>query len=192
MLNRFSGHRSGRLYYTAGDHEALITRASDLHDSATPSGNGMAATALVRLGRLLDKQAYVATARRIVDSATETMQNSPLAAGQMLVALDMLTGPFSEFVVVGGKEPASRERVLTHLRSSYAPNKVLAVRPSASDHAVPDLDPLFVDRPIEEHVTLYVCERSACQAPIRGADAIMETPIVTGRPATDSIADNES
>ncbi|MEM6656228.1 MAG: thioredoxin domain-containing protein, partial [Planctomycetota bacterium] len=35
-------------FYTADDHERLITRGKDLTDNATPGGNSLAATALVR------------------------------------------------------------------------------------------------------------------------------------------------
>jgi uncharacterized protein YyaL (SSP411 family) len=39
-------------YDTSDDHEALITRPRDLQDNATPSGNAMAVTALLKLGGL--------------------------------------------------------------------------------------------------------------------------------------------
>ena len=45
-------------FYTADDGEKLIARQKDLQDSATPSGNSMAATALVRLGKLTGRNDY--------------------------------------------------------------------------------------------------------------------------------------
>jgi hypothetical protein len=48
MLEHFSDSE-GTLYDTSDDHETLITRPRDLQDNATPSGNTMAVTALLKL-----------------------------------------------------------------------------------------------------------------------------------------------
>src|ERR1700685_611196 len=52
MLGRFRDDKDGGFFFTPHDHEPLIARNKDLHDNATPSGNGSAAGALLRLGRL--------------------------------------------------------------------------------------------------------------------------------------------
>ncbi len=52
MIAEFADPDQGGFFFTGNRHEALITRQKDVHDNATPSGNGMAATALVRLGAL--------------------------------------------------------------------------------------------------------------------------------------------
>ena len=53
MIDRVCRRRARGLFLSpAARHEALIARQKDVHDNATPSGNGMAATALVRLGAL--------------------------------------------------------------------------------------------------------------------------------------------
>ena len=52
MIDEFADAEQGGFYYTGKSHEALIARTKDLFDNATPSGNAMAATALLRLGAL--------------------------------------------------------------------------------------------------------------------------------------------
>ena len=52
MIDDFADVEHGGFFFTGRRHEALIARQKDLHDNATPSGNAMAATALVRLGAL--------------------------------------------------------------------------------------------------------------------------------------------
>ncbi|MEM8679691.1 MAG: thioredoxin domain-containing protein [Planctomycetota bacterium] len=168
MLDRFRGHESGRLFYTASDQEQLITRVSDLHDNAMPSGNGMAATALARLGRLLNRDRYLDVATAIVKSAKAVIEQAPTAAAQSLIALDLLTGPFQELVLVGGSEDL-RAQAVRAVQRRYTPNAVLAVR---SRRIVAALDPLFAGREAEPDVTLFICEGSQCQAPIRGLEAI--------------------
>ena len=174
MLARFAGHESGRLYYTADDHEQLITRAADLFDSATPSGNGMAATALSRLGHLLNHEAYTTAARRIVNSARQTMEESPLGVGQALIALDMLVGPFAELVVVGGSAE-QHVHAVAHLHDQYLPNGVIVSRTRDQQTLAEALNPLFEGRPSTDEVTLYRCVGTTCDEPLRGIEAIRAT-----------------
>ncbi len=46
MIDEFADPAHGGFFFTGNHHEALIARQKDVHDNATPSGNGMAATAL--------------------------------------------------------------------------------------------------------------------------------------------------
>jgi uncharacterized protein YyaL (SSP411 family) len=48
MMTHFRDSK-GAFYDTSDGHETLITRSRDLQDNATPSGNAMAVTALLKL-----------------------------------------------------------------------------------------------------------------------------------------------
>ena len=50
MIARFWDEQDGGFYFTSSDHEELITRTKDYFDNATPSGNSVAAMALLKLG----------------------------------------------------------------------------------------------------------------------------------------------
>ncbi len=52
MLELFAGE-GGLLYTTGNDAEALVIRPLEILDGAVPAANGVAATALLRLGALL-------------------------------------------------------------------------------------------------------------------------------------------
>jgi uncharacterized protein len=57
LLLHFADAEAGGFFFTSHDHEVLIHRAKPGYDNATPSGNGIAAYALMRLGRLLESRA---------------------------------------------------------------------------------------------------------------------------------------
>jgi len=67
LLARFEDGADGGFFFTAHDHEALIHRPKPAFDNATPAGNGVAATALQRLGHLLGEPRYLAAAQRTLD-----------------------------------------------------------------------------------------------------------------------------
>ena len=68
VLTRFSDPAGGGFFYTADDHEALISRQKDIQDSSVPSGNAMAATMLLRLGKLSGRTEYLDAGRRTLEA----------------------------------------------------------------------------------------------------------------------------
>ncbi|HEY2759273.1 MAG TPA: thioredoxin domain-containing protein, partial [Pirellulales bacterium] len=89
MLKHFVDASGDGFFYTADDHEQLIARHKDIQDSSVPSGNALAATALVRLGKLTGRTQYLEAAEKTFRMAAGLLERAPTAAGQMLLALDM-------------------------------------------------------------------------------------------------------
>jgi uncharacterized protein YyaL (SSP411 family) len=175
LLAHFEDKERGGFFFTADDHEPLIARHKDVHDASVPSGNAMAATALVRLGKLTGRTEYLEAAGRTLGFARSVMAQSPAAAGQMLIALDMWIGPMEELVVIGGSDNEANKTAVTEIRRSYLPNKVFACRAAKGPPAPPSLEPLFSGRvAVNGQPTLYVCENFTCQAPVVGVAAIRQ------------------
>jgi len=176
MLKHFADPAGGNFYYTADDHEPLITRQKDLHDSSVPSGNGMAATALVRLGKLTGREDYTSAAGDILRSNATLMEQSPTAAGQMLLALDAYLGPTPEIVILGEMDQPDTAEVLADLRRRYLPRKVVAFRETSQAARQPSLAlaALFEGKsPQRPEPTVFVCQNFACQAPVNGKEAAL-------------------
>jgi uncharacterized protein YyaL (SSP411 family) len=189
MIAHFADPNGGGFFYTPDDGEQLISRQKDLQDSATPSGNSMAATALVRLGKLTGRTDYLDAAVGSLRAAVGLMQRYPSAAGQMLTALDWYLGPTYEIAILGGAFDVSTMDAITNLRQRYIPNKLLAfrsepTRPAATETAVDNeaqrgvrsaaLDPLFSGKEtLDPPPTVYICENFACQAPVNAVAAAL-------------------
>jgi uncharacterized protein len=171
MLARFRDPAGG-FFYTADDHEQLIARHKDLHDSSTPSGNSMAAYGLLRLGKLTGRSDFLEAAHGTLPVAMGFMERVPAAVAQMLLAADLAIGPTQEFVFVGPKEPT----VLSARAKRFSPRTVTAWRELPSAASSP-LDPLFTGRTAGPNgeLALFICENSACQQPIQGASEIAGT-----------------
>ncbi|MEM9184919.1 MAG: thioredoxin domain-containing protein [Planctomycetota bacterium] len=174
VIEKFTDGGNGGFFYTADDHEELITRNRDLTDNATPGGNSLAATALVRLGKLTGRAEYLNAAHRTLEAASPLMERVPKASGQMLTALDLWIGPTPEVVLVGD----TNGKLAAAVHAEFFPRRVLAARtqPEGSrSPAIPSalLTPAFEGKePVGGEPTLYVCEGHACQEPVVGTDAI--------------------
>jgi uncharacterized protein YyaL (SSP411 family) len=172
VMQRFADPQEGGFFFTADDHEQLIARQKDVQDSSVPSASGMTATALLRLGTLLARQDYIDAARGTLELAAGLMEKVPTAAGQSLIAADLLIGPVQELVVIEGTDREEFDDVIGALRQQYRPRSVLAVRRAGA--SVPkELQPLFEGRTaVDGKTTLYICQNHACQAPLAGWQAI--------------------
>jgi uncharacterized protein YyaL (SSP411 family) len=175
MRQHFEDREGGGFFFTADDHERLIARNKDFQDASVPSGNGMAATALLRLGKLTGKAEYLESAERTLVAGRSMMERAPAAAGQLLIALDLWLGPVQELVLLGGADDEVNRAAQGVIQDAYLPNRVLAYRPGATavESAGSPLEPLFAGRTaVDGQPTLYICENFTCQAPIVGVDAI--------------------
>jgi uncharacterized protein YyaL (SSP411 family) len=176
MQTHFADRDRGGFFYTADDHEQLIARHKEIQDSSVPSGNALAATVLVRLGKLTGHTDNLTAAEKTVRTAAPLLERAPTAAGQMLIALELLLGPTSEIVMLGDRENADTSAVLQELRRRFIPNKVVALRSAAQSSTAAvskSLNPIFAGKsPLDSQPTLFVCENFTCQAPVSGTDAI--------------------
>jgi uncharacterized protein YyaL (SSP411 family) len=176
ILGKFSDPDGGGFFYAASDHERLIARNKELTDSSTPSGNALAATSLMRLGKLLGRGDYLDAAERTLSAAAAVMQRAPLAAGQMLIALDHFLGPAFELVLSGDLTGAAGKQAMFDLHRRFLPRCVIAARDARTQQKSPaakKLGDLFRGKQLTgELPILYVCQDSACQSPAVGLNAI--------------------
>jgi len=173
MIEEFWDDAEGGFFFTGRGHEQLIARTKDPHDNATPSGNAVAVTALLRLAKLTGRGDLEERAVRTLRLFEGLMSTAPMAAGQMLIALDFHLGPVQEFAVVGELDQAETKRVLALIRGGFRPNQVVCwKRGVGASEPVERLIPLLDNRNAQGLVTTYICENMTCRAPIVGARAL--------------------
>ncbi len=174
MIEEFVDAERGGFFYTGKSHEPLIARTKDLFDNATPSGNAMAATALVRLGALTGRDELRSTGRAALEAVKAVIENAPTAAGQSLVALDFELSPIRELAVIAGADSQEFRDVLEAVYGRFLPGAVVAPATREQATALAELLPLLADRPSREHhATIYICENFTCQEPVMGVEGVI-------------------
>ena len=173
MIDEFGDQEQGGFFFTGNRHEALIARQKDVHDNATPSGNGMAATALLRLGALTGRDDLTQAGRKSLDSVHEVLERQPAAAGQSLIALDFLLAPVREFAVISGSDPVEYRAVLEAIAMPFQPHKVVAPATPAKAAYLAEQVPLLASRPVRDgKTTTYICENFTCREPVVGVTGV--------------------
>jgi len=166
LLSRFEDPEAGGFFFTSHDHERLILRPKSAHDNATPSGNGVAATALQRLGHLTGQLRYVHAAERVLRSFGSQVAAQPSAFSSLLVALSESLDPPTVVVLRG---PAVDTAHWLHaLRAAQDPARmVLALEPGQ-----PGLPP-SLDKPWTGGVNAWVCRGVHCLAPVSEVSGLL-------------------
>jgi uncharacterized protein YyaL (SSP411 family) len=154
IIDRFADEEQGGFYFTALDHEELITRTKDFFDNATPSGNSVAADVLLRLSATLDRDDFRKHAERTFAAVENHLAPYASGFGRMLAAVDFAIGPSTEIALVGGTGD-----LLATYRKRYLPRTVIAAGES-------DIALLRDRRAISGKPTAYVCENLACKQPV--------------------------
>jgi uncharacterized protein YyaL (SSP411 family) len=163
MLSRFRDPDAG-FYDTSDDHETLITRPCDLQDNATPSGNAMAVTTLLKLAGFTHDYRYVDIAHQALAQMQPMMAQYPLGFGQWLQALAYALSTPHEIAIVGDPDSVDTQALLSVVRDGYRPFQVVA---SGAPSSQPPHVPLLRDRElVEGQPAAYVCHNFSCQAPI--------------------------
>jgi len=162
MIDEFWDDDNGGFFFTGKSHENLIVRSKDYFDNATPSGNSVAAIALLRLATLTNNDDYRNLATAVLREVGDQARRYPSAFGYALSAADYLLSTPQEIAIVG-KDAADIRSLLAEAWRTYLPNKVVA--PGFVEQI--DVIALLENRPlINDAATAYVCEHYTCKQPV--------------------------
>ena len=166
LLARFEDEAEGGFFFTAHDHEPLLHRPKSMMDEAMPSGNGIAAFALNRLGHLLGEPRYSIAAERTLKAATQDMGRYPQVYGSMLNALDEWSSPPQTIIIRGDGDEMHGWRKMA--LECHVPNRLCFAIPASAT----DLPGLLKDRKPGSETVAYVCVATACLPPVYSWDEL--------------------
>jgi uncharacterized protein YyaL (SSP411 family) len=167
MLEHFHDEQDGGFYFTADDHEQLMHRPKPLSDDATPSGNGVAAFALQRLGFLLGETRYLDAAEKALRNAIQAMREYPHGHVTLVTALEeYLEHP--EIVIIRGDDDEI-ENWRDSAARLYAPRRLVF----AIGRNETDLPGALAERKAQDDGTIaYRCVGTHCSLPITSWEAL--------------------
>ena len=169
VVERFRDEQGGGFFDTSDDHEQLIHRPKDVQDNAVPSGNAMAAQALLLLSLYTGEGDYWELAERSVSGMSGAMAQYPTGFAQWLNAATLILGEPKEVAIAGKPGAEDTQAMLDVLQSDYRPSLVVAVGESGATI------PLLNDRQRPDgRATAYVCRRFVCRQPVTSAEALAD------------------
>lgn len=166
LLKDFADAEHGGFFFTSHHHEQLIHRPKTFSDDATPSGNAIAAQALLRLGYLLGNTAYIEAAENVLRAASPSLQHYPSAHTSMLIALSEYLTPPTVIILRGRRNDAQTWQAALNLL--YQPRRMIFAIPA--DAVLPAS---LAIKASGENTIAYVCRGETCSEPVRSLEALI-------------------
>jgi hypothetical protein len=165
LLAHFEDRDAGGFFFTSHDHEALITRPKPGYDNATPSGNGVAAFALQRLGHLLGETRYLDASARCLRLFQGQLTQQPIAYPTLLAVLDETLVP-PRVILLRGPAAALREWPAALNPKLGARDMLLALSNGSRL-------PAALAKPESARPIAWICSGTACQPPLDDLAAVL-------------------
>ncbi|SES86338.1 hypothetical protein SAMN04488587_1339 [Methanococcoides vulcani] len=176
LLDNYWDIENGGFYQTANTSESLLFRKKEVYDGAIPSGNSVAFSNLIRLGRMtgnteLEKKAY-----EIMKTFSGTVSTIPIGYTQFLSGVNFILGPSSEVVIAGDLNSEDTKLMLSHLHKEYLPNKVVMFKaPGNEGNAITRIAEYTENLIMKDgKATAYVCKDLSCKEPTTDPEKMMQ------------------
>jgi uncharacterized protein YyaL (SSP411 family) len=135
-----------------------------VQDNAIPSGNALAARALLHLYAFSGEEKYLKAIQNSWAQIANAVSRYPTAFGEWLCAMDYAVHPPKEIALIFDQK-GNLLPYLQEIHSSFQPYLVVA----ASSYPVNEsqMPPLLHARELlDERTTAYVCQGFVCQQPV--------------------------
>ncbi|MFZ0105640.1 MAG: thioredoxin domain-containing protein [Thiobacillus sp.] len=165
LLAHFEDRDAGGFFFTSHDHESLITRPKLGYDNAAPSGNGIAAFALQRLGHLLGETRYLQASERCLRLFNAHLLQQPIAYPTLLAVLDERLVP-PRVILLRGPAAALNEWMKA-LGPKLGARDILLALPNGLQL------PAALTKPESQSPQAWVCSGMACQPPVNELEAVL-------------------
>jgi uncharacterized protein YyaL (SSP411 family) len=129
MLKHFWDEEGKNFFFTSDDHEQLIVRTKSLYDLAIPSGNSMAASALLRLYHITRNSNYLLKAEQIMSVGAKAAAENPFGFGQLLNAIYLYIKKPIEITIIGTNVEKSTDsaQMSIWLGKQFIPNSITTI-----------------------------------------------------------------
>jgi uncharacterized protein YyaL (SSP411 family) len=168
LLEQFYDPGLGGFFFTSHDHEKLIHRPKPGYDNAMPSGNGVAALSLQRLGHITGESRYLEAAERTLQLFYPALAQHPGGYTSLLCALEEAITPPAVVVLRGPAGQLGQWRQVLCRR--YLPATLIFAVPENAAGLSP-----FLAKPVTpDSVNAWVCKGVTCLAPVDKLEALLD------------------
>jgi len=155
-FDHFYDDTNKMFFFTSNEDPSLVSRSVEYTDNFIPASNSVMAKNLFKLSHYFDNEAYMSTAKTMLNNVIPEMNKYPSAFSNWLDLLLNCTDNYYEVAIVGDQ---ASEKV-NQFNSHYLPNKLLIG--STTDNDLP----LLKNRYVDGRTLIYVCVNKACKLPV--------------------------
>ena len=173
MIAKFYDAVQGGFWQSPAGTDDLILRVKDDYDGAEPSGNSVAALALLKLAAITGREDFRLPVQATLQLLASRLQSQPAALSGMLQAVDLWLNEPLRVVVAGKSDDGEFQKLLRAAHSVYQPNKIILGNTGPVQEFARTL-------PAQPGAVVYLCTGKACQPPTNEVARLKELLEQTG------------
>ncbi|MBX9603307.1 MAG: thioredoxin domain-containing protein [Bryobacteraceae bacterium] len=171
MRDLFEDREAGGFFSTREGAGDLVLRMKEDYDGAEPSGNSIAAQALLKLAAITDREDLETSAERAVDAFSSRLAQSATGVPQMLCVYMQQLLPPRQVVIAGHRDANSTQAMVALAQRTFQPNAAVLL----ADPELARYSPAYAGMtPVDGEPAAYVCENFSCKLPVTDVEELAE------------------
>jgi len=169
LIDHFWDSNGNSFFLTADNSEKLIIRPKSNYDLSLPSGNSVAATALLRLYHLTQEKKFLDISIKIMQSQGIKAAENPFGFGQLLNTIFLYLQKPIEITLLNTKN----KEIFETLTKKFLPESIFVT--FKNEEQVKELEKysFFQGKKFDKSdTTVYVCKDFTCSRPLRSIQEI--------------------
>ena len=163
LVEHFWDEKNSSFYFTADNHEQLIIRPKNNYDLSMPSGNSVAANALLKLYHLTQEKKFLAISTKTMEAFGLMAAENPFGFGYLLNTIYLFLQSPTEITLLN---PQNKE-IYDYITKQFLPESILV-----TIHNNTQLDGLakyqfFAGKSFDSTTTVFVCKNFSCSLPLK-------------------------
>lgn len=163
LVDHFWDSTNSSFYFTADNHESLIIRPKNNYDLSMPSGNSVAATALLKLYHLTQEKKFQDIATKTMEAFAIMAAENPFGFGYLLNTIYLYLQSPTEITLLN---PQNKE-LYQNLTKQFLPYSILVTIQNSQQLEALSKYAFFAGKDFEDTTTVFVCKNFSCSLPLK-------------------------
>ena len=164
ILEHFWDSSDNSFFLTADNSEKLIIRPKAKYDLSLPSGNSIAATAMLRLYHLTQEKKFLDTSMKIMESHGVMAAENPFSFGQLLNAIYFYLQKPTEITLLN----TENSEIYQTLRKKFLPESIFVIFQNENQLKGLEKYSFFSGKEFDKtRTTVFVCKDFKCSLPLK-------------------------
>jgi uncharacterized protein YyaL (SSP411 family) len=163
LVDHFWDQEHNSFYFTADNSEQLIIRPKNNYDLSMPSGNSVAALALLKLYHLTQQKSFLEVSTKIMESFAIMAAENPFGFGFLLNTIYLYLQTPTEITLVNTKN----KELYDFVTKKFLPEAILVTIQNADQLKQLSKHAFFAGKEFDDSkTTVFVCKNFSCSLPL--------------------------
>jgi uncharacterized protein YyaL (SSP411 family) len=163
LVEHFWDEKNSSFYFTADNHESLIIRPKNNYDLSMPSGNSVAAHALLKLYHLTQEKKFQDISVKTMEAFGMMAAENPFGFGYLLNTIYLYLQTPTEITLLNPQN----KQIYDGLTRRFLPESILVTIQNPEQLSNLSQYAFFAGKDYLPDTTVFVCKNFSCSLPLK-------------------------